>query len=132
MRRSTGGYLPTSHDSYLVRARVNLRGICGGQSGTVAGFLRVLRFPVALIVSSNSFTIFNIYLPWHYNRPINSRSNKELGSTLLPELHMKTVPNNVGTSHVKMKTDPVLEPLCFLFFIVLMMDEDQKERQGTQ
>jgi hypothetical protein len=39
-------WLPTA------AARVRVReacGICGGQSGTGAGFLRVLRFPLAII-----------------------------------------------------------------------------------
>jgi hypothetical protein len=36
----------------LAMARVRIRaacGVCGGQSGTGAGFLRVLRFPMPII-----------------------------------------------------------------------------------
>jgi hypothetical protein len=47
-------WLPTAASS--VRALVRSCGICGGQSGTGAGFLRVLRSPVNLH-STNCFTI---------------------------------------------------------------------------
>jgi hypothetical protein len=33
-----------------VRTQARLRGICDGQSGTVAGFLQVLRFPLSILI----------------------------------------------------------------------------------
>jgi hypothetical protein len=51
-------------------ARVRIRaacGLCGGQSGTRVGFLRVLRFPLPIIF------IIIITRGWH-NRPIGGRS----------------------------------------------------------
>jgi hypothetical protein len=38
-------------------------GICGGESGIGAGFLRVLRLPLPLIQYTNSCTIITIYHP---------------------------------------------------------------------
>jgi hypothetical protein len=68
---SLASYIPCIHEEYLGRAviqavsrwlptfvaRVCGRaacGICGGQSGTEAGFLRVLRFPLPIIISQIS------------------------------------------------------------------------------
>jgi hypothetical protein len=49
-----------------VRARVWSCGICGGQSGTGAGFLRVLRFPLPIFIppiapQSSSSIIWGLY-----------------------------------------------------------------------
>jgi hypothetical protein len=41
-------WLPTAEGR--VRARVWSSGICGGQSGAGAGFLRVLRFPLPFFI----------------------------------------------------------------------------------
>jgi hypothetical protein len=41
-------WLPTA--AARVRARVWSSGICGGQSGAEAGFLRVLRFPLPILI----------------------------------------------------------------------------------
>jgi hypothetical protein len=46
-----------------VRARVRSCGICGGQSDTGAGFLRVLRFPLPLIPSTAAHSVI-IHQPW--------------------------------------------------------------------
>jgi hypothetical protein len=41
-------WLPTA--AALVRSQVRSCGICGGQSGTGACFLRVLRFPLPILI----------------------------------------------------------------------------------
>jgi hypothetical protein len=44
-----------------VRAQVKSRGICGGQSGNEAGFIRVLRFPLSILIPPTATHI--IYRP---------------------------------------------------------------------
>jgi hypothetical protein len=51
--------LPTA--AARVLARVNSSGICGGQSDTWTGFLRVLRFPLPLIHCIHCSTAITIY-----------------------------------------------------------------------
>jgi hypothetical protein len=52
-----------------LRAQVRSCGICGGQSGTVAGFLRVLRFPLPIVIPPiTSHTSSSIIRGWD-NRP---------------------------------------------------------------
>jgi hypothetical protein len=45
-------WIPTA--AARVRSRVWSSGICGGQSGAVAGFFRVLRFPLPIFIPPNS------------------------------------------------------------------------------
>jgi hypothetical protein len=60
-------WLPTA--AARVRAWVWSCGICGGQSGAGAGFLRVLRFPLPIFIPSNSPQLpSSIILGW-YSRP---------------------------------------------------------------
>jgi hypothetical protein len=50
-------------------------GICGGQSGTEAYFLRVLRFPLPIIIPSTAPHSSSITRGW-YNRLISDRRTK--------------------------------------------------------
>jgi hypothetical protein len=59
--------LPTA--AVRVRARVRSCGICGGQSGNGAGFLRVLRFPLLIRIPLSAPQTSSIILGW-YNRPV--------------------------------------------------------------
>jgi hypothetical protein len=65
--------LPTA--AARVRVWVRLCGICGGQSDTWTGFLRVVRFPLPIrvppIATQSSYTVWG----W-YNRPNSGRSSK--------------------------------------------------------
>jgi hypothetical protein len=45
-------WLPTM--AARVQTRVLSSGICGGQSGAGAGFLRVLQFPLPIFIAPNS------------------------------------------------------------------------------
>jgi hypothetical protein len=65
--------LPTAADR--IRVQVMSRGICGGQSGIEAGFLRVLRFPPLILISPTAPHSSSIIRGW-YNRPISGRRTK--------------------------------------------------------
>jgi hypothetical protein len=66
--------LPSS--AALVRARVRSCGICGGQSGPGAGFLRVLRFPLPILIPPTApHSSSTIIRGWH-NRPVSGRRTK--------------------------------------------------------
>jgi hypothetical protein len=54
-----------------VRAQVRSCGICGGQSDIVAGSLRVLRFPLPILILTAPHSSF-IIRGW-YNRPVSGR-----------------------------------------------------------
>jgi hypothetical protein len=59
-----------------VRAQVRSCGICGGQSDTGAGSLRVLRFPLSILIAlTASDSSASIIRSW-YERPISGRRTK--------------------------------------------------------
>jgi hypothetical protein len=66
-------WLPTA--TAQVRAQVRSCGICGGQSVTGAGFLRVLRFPLPIPIPPTAPQPSFINRSW-YNRPIIGRGLK--------------------------------------------------------
>jgi hypothetical protein len=59
-----------------VRAQVSSCGICDAQSGTAAGFLRVLRFPVPILIPPTAPHPSSSIIRGWYNTPISGRSTK--------------------------------------------------------
>jgi hypothetical protein len=78
--QEVSGWLPTA------AARIWSCGICGGQSGAEAGFLRVLRFPLPIfILPIAPQSPSSIICGW-YNRPVVSAVPSELSLTGLTPL----------------------------------------------
>jgi hypothetical protein len=65
--------LPTA--AARVRAQFRSCGICGGQNDTGAGFLRVLRFPLSVLIPPTAPHSSSITRGW-YNRPVSGRRTK--------------------------------------------------------
>jgi hypothetical protein len=66
-------------------------GICGGQSGTVAGFLRALRFPLPILIPPTASHSSSVILGW-YNRSISGRRTKWTQSHPTPRKPKTTSP----------------------------------------
>jgi hypothetical protein len=61
-------WLPTA--AARVQTRVYSCGICGGQSGAGAGFLRVLQFPLSIFITPISPQSASPIIRGWYNRPV--------------------------------------------------------------
>jgi hypothetical protein len=72
-------WLPTA--AAQVPARVRLCGICGGQSGARAGFLRVLQFPLPIFIPPTA-PRSSIIWGW-YSRPVVAAVTSALSLTPL-------------------------------------------------
>jgi hypothetical protein len=72
-----------------VRARVWSSGICGGQSGARAGFLRVPLFPLSIFIPPQSSSII---WSW-YNGPVVAAVPSGLSVTTLRTIIIKNKPN---------------------------------------
>jgi hypothetical protein len=62
--------------SHRLRARVWSCGICGGQSGARAGFLRVLQFPRQFLIPATALRSWSPIIRGWYNRPISGWHTK--------------------------------------------------------
>jgi hypothetical protein len=65
------------------RSQVRPCGVCGGQRGTRAGFLRVLRFPLPNLMPPTAPHSSSIIRGW-YNSPISGRSTQWTQSHPVP------------------------------------------------
>jgi hypothetical protein len=64
--------------------------ICGGQSGTGAGFLRVLRIPLPILIPPTAPHSSSIVRGW-YNRPVSGRRTKWTQSHPTPKKLKKVI-----------------------------------------
>jgi hypothetical protein len=74
---------PQRRSAVGVRSRVKSRGICCGQSGIGAGILRVLRFPLPILIQPTAPYSSSIVRGW-YNMPVSSRRTKRTQSHPTP------------------------------------------------
>jgi hypothetical protein len=85
-------WLPTA--AARVRARIRSCGICGGQSGAGAGFLRVLRFPLPIFIPPISPQLPPSIIWGRCNRPVVAAVPSGLSLTPLTIIKKILFPNS--------------------------------------
>jgi hypothetical protein len=81
--------LPTA--AARVRVQVRSCGICDGQSDTGAGFFRVFRFPLPILIPPTAPLSSSSIIRGWYNRPISGRRTKWTVSPQRKKLKKKTI-----------------------------------------
>jgi hypothetical protein len=84
---SSGGQSSTSHFGGPGSRPITSHGICGGQSGTGAGCLRVLRLPLPILIPPIAPHSSSTIRSW-YNRPVSGRRTKWTVSPHLKKLQL--------------------------------------------
>jgi hypothetical protein len=97
--------LPTA--GARVRAQVRSCEICGRQIGTAAGFLRVHRFPLLILIPPTAPHSSSIIRGWH-NRPVSADVPSGLSLTQPPKI-------NNGNELVDMLFSLVCVPLMLFY-----------------
>jgi hypothetical protein len=75
-------WLPTA--APRIQSQVKSCGICGRQSGAGAGFLRVLWFPLTILIPPTAPHSSSAIIRGWYNRPISGQHTKRTQSHLTP------------------------------------------------
>jgi hypothetical protein len=96
-----------------MRTQVWLCGIYGGQSGTGEGFLRVLRFPLPILISPTAPHTSSLGRSW-YNRPVVPDAPSGLSLTPLQENKLKNYAHHlevVGLERGPLSLGRIIEEL---------------------
>jgi hypothetical protein len=101
---------PLPNAKARVRYHITSCGICGGQSGTGAGLLRVLRFPLPILIPPNA--VYSSIIRGCYNRPFRGRRTKWTQSHPTP----RNLKEN-SVRHAPRPTTMQLQPLLLLLDI---------------
>jgi hypothetical protein len=113
---SSGGYSPASR----VRSQVRSCGICGGRSVSGADFLRVLRFPLPILIPPTAPHSSSSVIWCRYTRPNSGRRTNRLNLT--PPLKIETNIKNVNLLPNSQGQNIVIEWLVFLHIQVPCSD----------